>query len=65
MSTPEPVHKHSDLPPALLHQHVLRCIFESPLLHQLEKQRRILAPGVGEDGLAARLEQGGDEISEG
>jgi hypothetical protein len=58
------VYKYSDLPPALLHQHVLRCIFESPLLHQLEKQRRILAPGIGEDGLTARLEQFWDEISE-
>jgi hypothetical protein len=59
------VHKHSNLPPALLHQLVLRCVFESPLLHQLEKQRRILAPGVGEDGLAVRCEQRRDEIREG
>ncbi len=49
----------------MFHHHVLRRVLESSLLHQLEKRRRVLAPGVGEDGLAARPEQPRDEIREG
>ena len=59
------MHQHPDLPPSLLHQHIFSCVFESPLLHQLEKQGRVLAPRVGEDGLTARREQPGYEIREG
>jgi hypothetical protein len=59
------VHKHPDLSSALVHQHVLCCIFESSFLHQIEEQRRVLAAGVGEDGLAAGREKVGDEIREG
>jgi hypothetical protein len=61
----ESVHQDSDLPPDLLYLHFLGRVFESPLLHQLEKDQRILAPGVGEDGLTARLEQFGDQVREG
>jgi hypothetical protein len=59
------VHQHPDPSPALLHHYDLRRVLEPPLLHQLEEQRRVLAPGVGEDGLAARREQLGHEIREG
>ncbi len=59
------MHQHLYPSPALLHHHVLRLVLETPFLHQLEKQRRVLAPGVGEDGLAARREQSGDEVCEG
>ncbi len=59
------MHQDCYLPPDLLHSHLLCGLFESPLLHQLEKERRILAPGVGEDGLAAGLEQVGDQAREG
>jgi hypothetical protein len=33
--------------------------------HQIEKQRSVLAPGVGEEGFAARREEPGHQISEG
>jgi hypothetical protein len=59
------VHHHPDLPSALLHQHVLCCVLESSFTHQPEEQRRVLAPGVGEQGLAARGEQLRHEIREG
>jgi hypothetical protein len=59
------VHQHPDLSPALLHQHGLRCILESSLLHQLEEQRRVFAPGVGEQGLTARSEELRHEVREG
>jgi hypothetical protein len=59
------VHQHPDPSPALLHHYALRRVLEPPLPHQLEEQRRVLAPGVGEDGLAARREQLGHEIREG
>jgi hypothetical protein len=58
------VHHYPNLPPALLYHHVCRRVLESPFLHQLEKQRRVLAPGVGEDGFAARFEHPGDEVRE-
>jgi hypothetical protein len=59
------VYQHLNLSLALLHQHILHRVLEPPLLHQLEKQRGVLAPGVGEDGLAARREQPGYEVREG
>jgi hypothetical protein len=59
------VHQHLYLSPTLFHQHVLSRSQESPFLNQIEKQRRVLAPGVGEDSPAARREQAGDEIREG
>ncbi len=59
------MHQHPDPSPALLHHYALRRVLEPPLPHQLEEQRRVLAPGVGEDGLAARREQRGDDIREG
>jgi hypothetical protein len=34
------------------------------MLHQLEKRRRLPAPGIGEDGLAVRCEQFWDEMRE-
>jgi hypothetical protein len=55
---------HPDLPPTLSHHHFLRRVLESPMLHQLEKRRRFLAPGIGEDGLAVRREQFWDELHE-
>ena len=59
------MHQHSDPSPALLHHYALRRVLEPPLPHQLEEQRRVLAPGVGEDGLAARREKPRHEIREG
>jgi hypothetical protein len=59
------VHQHLDPSPTLLHPHALRPVLESAVLHQLEKRRRGLASGVGEQGLAVRREQLGDEIREG
>ena len=59
------MHQHPDLPSALLHYHFLRRVVEIPCLHQLKKQGRVLAPRVGEEGLAARREQPGGEAREG
>ncbi len=59
------MHQHPDPSPALLHHYALRRVLEPPLPHQLEEQRRVLAPGVSEDGLAARREQRGNDIREG
>jgi hypothetical protein len=59
------VHQHPDPPSAPLHYHFLRRVVEFPCLHQLEKQGRVLAPRVGEEGLAAPSEQSGDEVREG
>jgi hypothetical protein len=58
------VHQHPDLSTALLHHHALRRVLEPALLHQPEEQRRVLAPGVGEDRLTARREQLRHEIRE-
>jgi hypothetical protein len=49
---------------ALLHFHALRRVLESPSLHQLHKRRRVVAARVGENGLAARREQRGDEVAQ-
>ncbi len=62
---PEPVHEHLDLSSALPHGHALRGGSESFLRHQIEKQRRATAPGVGEDGVAGGREEPGHEIREG
>ena len=59
------MHQHPDRSSALLYHHALRRALEPLLPHQLEERRRVLAPGVGEDGLAARREQLGHEIREG
>jgi hypothetical protein len=59
------VHSHLNTSPALIHHYAPRRRPKSPFLHQLEKQWRVLAPGVGEQGLAARGEQLGDEVREG
>ncbi len=59
------MHQHPDPSPALLHHYAPRRVLEPPLPHQLEEQRRVLAPGVSEDGLAARREQPGYEVREG
>jgi hypothetical protein len=59
------VHQYLNTSPALIHHHAPRRSPKSPFLHQLEKQWRVLAPGVGEQGLAARGEQPGDEVREG
>ncbi len=56
--------QHRDPPPALIHHDALRRVLEPPLIHQLEEQRGVLAPGVGEDGLAAWREQLGHELRE-
>ena len=57
--------EHLHPPLALLHPHALRRVLDSPFLHQLEESRRFVAPGVGENGLAARCEQRGDEVRQG
>ena len=59
------MHEHRYSSPALLHQCALRRVLESSRLHLLEEQRRVPAPGVGENGLAAWREQPGHEIREG
>jgi hypothetical protein len=59
------VHEHLDLSSTLPHHHAQRGSSKPFLRHQIEKQRRVLAPGVGEDGVAAGREQPGHEISEG
>jgi hypothetical protein len=59
------VHQHLHPSIVLLHHHVLRRVFEPPLLHRPEESRCISAPGVGEDDLAARCEQLGDQVCEG
>jgi hypothetical protein len=59
------VQEHRHLPLSLFHRHALRRVLEPPLLHQLQKLWRVPAARVGEDGLAARREQRGDEIREG
>jgi hypothetical protein len=58
------MHHHPDLSSALLHHHAPGRVLEPALLNQPEEQWRVLAPGVGEDGLAARREQLGHEIRE-
>jgi hypothetical protein len=58
------MHQHLNTAFALIYPHVLRRVLESPFLHQLEKQRRVLASGVGEDGLAARRKQPRHEVRE-
>jgi hypothetical protein len=63
--TPQPVHQHHDNSPALLHRYALRRVLEPSLLHTLEEQRRVPAPRIGEDGLAAWRKQLGHEIREG
>jgi hypothetical protein len=59
------VHQHLHPSIILLHHHVLRRVFEPPLLHRPEESRCIPAPGVGEDDFAARCEQLGDQVCEG
>ncbi len=59
------MHEHLDLSSALHHHSALGRSPESFLRHQIEKQRRVLAPGVGEQGFAARREELGHEIREG
>jgi hypothetical protein len=54
-----------NFPPALLHFHALRRVLESTVFHKLQKHRRVVAPGVGENCLAARCEQLGDEARQG
>jgi hypothetical protein len=48
--------------PGLLHFHALRLVLESPSLHQPQKHRCVGALGIGENGLATRREQRGDEV---
>ena len=50
---------------ALLHFHDLRRVLESTVSHPLQEHRCVVAPGVGENGLAARSEQLGDEVRQG
>ncbi len=59
------MHEHPDLSSGLLHHRALRRSRESPLRHQIEKQRRVLAPGVGEQGFATRREELRYEVCEG
>jgi hypothetical protein len=58
------MYQHPDITLAVFHRDLRRSL-ESPFLHQLEKQWRVLTAGVGEDGLATRCEQPGGEIREG
>ena len=59
------MHEHLDLLITLLHHGTLRRGVESSLRHQVEKPRRLHAPGIGEEGFAAWREEPGHEIRKG
>ncbi len=50
---------------ALLHFHSLRRVLESTVIHPPEEHRCVVAARVGDNGLATRGEQLGDEVSQG
>src|SRR5215203_4276971 len=63
--TPQPVQEHLDSPRALLDRGLLCRVLKALLFHSVQKDRRFVAAGVGEDRLAAWREELRDEISEG
>src|SRR5215204_5791229 len=62
--TPQPVQEHLDSPRALLDRGLLCRVLKALLFHSVQKDRRFVAAGVGEDRLAAWREELRDEISE-
>jgi hypothetical protein len=57
--------QNPNFPPTLLHFHTLRRALEPTVFHPLQEHRCVVAPGVGENDLAALCEQLGDEVRQG